>query len=140
MKTVACYKATFDNQDIEVKPDLSVGFDRAATVIGEYDLVAIEEAVRLAEATEGECVLLTAGDAKLNDTKLTKAALSRGAKELFRVEDAALTGADSSQAQAPLPARCARWSSMWFCAARARAISTRSRWEPWWVRCSTCLW
>lgn len=51
MKTIACYKVSPDNQDISVLPDRSISFDRAQNVLGEYDLVAIEEAVRLAEQT-----------------------------------------------------------------------------------------
>lgn len=53
MKTIACYKVSPDNQDISVLPDRSISFDRAQNVLGEYDLVAIEEAVRLAEQTGG---------------------------------------------------------------------------------------
>ena len=83
MKTIACYKVSPDNQDISVLPDHSISFDRAQNVLGEYDLVAIEEAVRLAEQTGGACTLLSVGDSKLEDSKLVKGALSRGAEDLI---------------------------------------------------------
>lgn len=104
MNVVACYKAVPDAQDIEAMPDGSLDTGRAALVLGEYDLVAIEEAVQLAEATGGAAVLLSAGGEKLDDTKLTKAALSRGAGELYRVVDPALENADAFQTATVLAA------------------------------------
>ena len=97
MKTIACYKVSPDNQDIGVLPDRSISFDRAQNVLGEYDLVAIEEAVRLAEQTEDTCTLLSVGDSKLEDSKLVKGALSRGAENLVCVVDDELSDADPFQ-------------------------------------------
>ena len=97
MKTIACYKVSPDNQDISVLPDRSISFDRAQNVLGEYDLVAIEEAVRLAEQTGGACTLLSVGDSKLEDSKLVKGALSRGAEDLVCVVDDGLSDADPFQ-------------------------------------------
>lgn len=97
MNIVACYKVVPDSQDIEAAPDGSLRLDRAQTVLGEYDLVAIEKAAELAAASGGRAVLLSAGGEKLNDTKLVKGALSRGADELYRVVDPALEGADAFQ-------------------------------------------
>lgn len=97
MKTIACYKVSPDNQDISVLPDRSISFDRAQNVLGEYDLVAIEEAVRLAEQTGGACTLLSVGDSKLEDSKLVKGALSRGAEDLICVVDDGLSDADPFQ-------------------------------------------
>ncbi|WP_139653669.1 putative electron transfer flavoprotein FixA [Raoultibacter phocaeensis] len=104
MKIVACYKAVPDAQDIEANADGSLNLDRAETVLGEYDLVAIEQAAQLAEATDGTAVLLSAGGEKLNDTKLVKAALSRGAAELYRVVDPVLDEADAFQTARTLAA------------------------------------
>lgn len=104
MNIVACYKVVPDAQDIEAGPDRSLNLDRAEKVLGEYDLVAIEEAAQLAEATGGSAVLLSAGGEKLNDTKLVKAALSRGASELYRVVDPALDDADAFQTATVLAA------------------------------------
>ena len=104
MNTVACYKITPDNQDVAVAPDGSIDLAHAAMVLGEYDLRAIEEAATVAEATEGRAVLLTAGGEALGDTKLVKAALSRGASELYSVSDPALADADAFQTATVLAA------------------------------------
>lgn len=104
MNTVACYKVVPDEQDIVVNGDGSLDLSRAKSVIGDYDLMAVEEAVRIAEATGGRAVLLTVGDAKLTDTKLVKAALSRGAAELYAVVDPALASADAFQTATVLAA------------------------------------
>ena len=104
MNTVACYKITPDNQDVAVAPDGSIDLAHAAMVLGEYDLMAIEEAAKVAEATEGRAVLLTAGCEALGDTKLVKAALSRGASELYSVSDPALADADAFQTATVLAA------------------------------------
>ena len=77
MNTVACYKVVPDAQDIAVRGDGSLDLSRAEWVLGEYDLVAIEAAVKVAEATGGTAYLLSAGADKLTDTKLVKAALRR---------------------------------------------------------------
>lgn len=104
MNTVACYKITPDNQDVAVAPDGSIDLAHAAMVLGEYDLMAIEEAAKVAEATEGRAVLLTAGGEALGDTKLVKADLSRGASELYSVSDPALADADAFQTATVLAA------------------------------------
>lgn len=104
MNTVACYKITPDNQDVAVAPDGSIDLAHAVMVLGEYDLMAIEEAAKVAEATEGRAVLLTAGGEALGDTKLVKAALSRGASELYSVSDPALADADAFQTATVLAA------------------------------------
>lgn len=97
MKTIACYKVSPDNQDISVLPDRSVTFERAQNVLGEYDLIAIEEAVQLAEQTQGSCTLLSVGDSRLEDSKLVKGALSRGAEDLVCIVDEELSNADTFQ-------------------------------------------
>lgn len=104
MDTVACYKVAPDEQDIVVNSDNTLNMDRAKSVIGEYDLMAIEEAVSIADATGGRAVLLTAGDERLADSKLVKAALSRGAAELYAVVDPALASADAFQTATVLAA------------------------------------
>ncbi|OUO89774.1 electron transfer flavoprotein [Gordonibacter sp. An230] len=104
MDTVACYKVVPDEQDIVVNFDNTLNMDRAKSVIGEYDLMAIEEVVSIADATGGRAVLLTAGDERVTDSKLVKAALSRGAAELYAVVDPALASADAFQTAAVLAA------------------------------------
>lgn len=104
MNTIACYKVVPDAQDIGVNSDGTLNFDKARMILGEYDLMAIEAAVSLAEATDGKAMLLTVGDESLNDSKLIKAALSRGAAELYSVIDPALTSADAFQTASVLAA------------------------------------
>lgn len=95
MNTVACYKVVADAQDISIAPDRSLCFDKAAYMLGEYDLNAVEEAVRVAKETGGRAYLLSAGDAHVIDSKLKKAALSRGADELFAVVDEDMNSCDA---------------------------------------------
>lgn len=97
MKIVACYKVVPDAQDITVNSDGTLNLSKARMVLGDYDLMAIEEAVKLSQSTDGSAVLLTAGDSKIADSKLTKAALSRGADELFCIVDDAMASADAFQ-------------------------------------------
>lgn len=104
MNTVALYKVVPDGQDIGVNPDGTLDLGRAERVLGEYDLMALEEAAVVADATGGTAVLLSAGDEKVADTKLVKAALSRGASELFCVIDPALVDADAYQTASVLAA------------------------------------
>ena len=92
MKTIACYKVVSDEQDVEVKADRTLDESRAEKILGEYDLVAIEEAVQLATESGGTCSLLTVGTKDSAASKVVKAALSRGADELYTVCDDLLTG------------------------------------------------
>lgn len=102
MNTVACYKVVPDAQDVTSNNDGSLNFSRARMILGEYDLVAIEEAVSLAGSTDGRAVLLTAGGGAITDSKLTKAALSRGAEALYCLVDESLEEADAFQTAALL--------------------------------------
>lgn len=102
MKTIACYKVSPDNRDAVVAPDGSISFDRAAMVLGDYDLMAIEEAVRIAEVTEGTCTLMSVGGLKLDDSKLFKSALSRGAADLVCLIDDEFAEADAFQTASAL--------------------------------------
>lgn len=97
MNTVACYKVVPDAQDVRTVSGAAPDIAGAERVLGEYDLMAMEAAVTLATQTDGRAVLLSAGGNYLEDTKLCKAALSRGADELFYVIDGSLEDADAWQ-------------------------------------------
>lgn len=97
MKTIACYKVVSDEQDLEVKSDRTLDESHAEKILGEYDLVAIEEAVSLASETGGSCSLLTVGTTDAAGSKVVKAALSRGADDLYTVCDDSLQGLTSYQ-------------------------------------------
>lgn len=95
MKIVSCYKLVPEEQDIVFGPDKTLSLERAEWKIGLYDLNAIEAGVKLAEETGGESVVLTAAGKVFENTKLKKAALSRGPSQLYGVEDDGLETADS---------------------------------------------
>lgn len=97
MNTLACYKIVYEDQDIIIKSDNTLSFDRAELKLSLYDLNAIEEAVCIAEATSGKAVALSIGDNKVNNSKLKKGALSRGPQELYLVQDDKLENTDTNQ-------------------------------------------
>jgi electron transfer flavoprotein beta subunit len=108
MKVIVCFKLTPDSEDIEVKPDGSISLEKAEWTIGDYDLQAIEAGVRLAAATTGKVIGLTAGPHQINNSKLKKDVLSRGPDELVLVNDDALAQADTATASAVLAAAVAK--------------------------------
>jgi len=96
MKIVACIKAVPEEQDIVVKSDYSLSFERAELKVGQYDLNAVEAGVQLGEAIgDSETIIATVGTTKLKNSKLQKSMLSRGASQLFAVVDDSLESVDS---------------------------------------------
>lgn len=95
MNIIVCYKYAPDVEDIEIKADGSVSLEKAKWVLGEYDLRAVEAAVKLAKKTEGRVFALSAGPHQLSDAYARKDILSRGPDELFTVVDDALKNADT---------------------------------------------
>jgi len=87
MNIIVCVKLAPDAKDIEVKVDGSISVEKAEWVISEYDLPAIEAAVRIAEATSGKVTAISAGPTSINNSKLKKDVLSRGPDELYLVVD-----------------------------------------------------
>ncbi len=95
MNIVVCYKMTPDPADIETRRDGSISLDRAEWTIGSLDLQAIEAGVRLAEVTGGKVTGLSAGPQQIDNSKLKKDFLSRGAAELVLIVDPMLNDADT---------------------------------------------
>lgn len=95
MNIVVCVKLTPDAGDIETRPDGSISLERAEWIIGGFDLQAIEAGVQLVEAAGGKVTALSAGPRQINNSKLKKDVLSRGAEELVMVVDDALKDADT---------------------------------------------
>lgn len=87
MKIVACFKVVPDDRDIIVASDGSLDLSRAKLTISAYDLNAVEAAVQLVETVGGSCTVLAVGPASINDSKLKKNILSRGADDLVMVAD-----------------------------------------------------
>lgn len=104
MKIVVAYKWAPNPQDASVDVDGVVDWSRAKPAISEYDPVAIELARRLADATGGEVVGLTAGPTRVDASLARKAALSRGFDRAVIVADDALEGAGTTELAAVLAA------------------------------------
>ena len=104
MKIVVAYKWAPNPQDASVGVDGAVDWSRAKSGISEYDPVAIELARRLADATGGEVIGLTAGPTRVDASLARKAALSRGFDRAVIVADDALEGAGTTELAAVLAA------------------------------------
>src|ERR1035438_4344287 len=104
MKIVVAYKWAPNPQDASVGVDGIVDWSRAKSGISEYDPVAIELARRLADATGGEVIGLTAGPTRVDASLARKAALSRGFDRAVIVADDALEGAGTTELAAVLAA------------------------------------
>lgn len=96
MNIVVCFKLTPDTEELECKPDGSVSFEKAEWHIGEYDLMALEVAVTLAEKTGGKVTALSAGSHQLLNPMVRKNILSRGPAELYLVLDKTIETADTN--------------------------------------------
>jgi electron transfer flavoprotein beta subunit len=104
MKIVVAYKWAPNPQDASVGADGVVDWSRAKPGISEYDPVAIELARRLATATGGEVIGLTAGPKAVDASMARKAALSRGFDRAVIVADDSLQEAGTTQLAAVLAA------------------------------------
>ncbi len=102
MRIVVAYKWASDPQEAAVGADGRVDWGRAKPGISDYDPVAIELARRLAEATSGELIGLTAGAKGVGVPIACKAALSRGLDRVLVVEDDTLQGAGTAELAAVL--------------------------------------
>ncbi len=103
MNIVACYKIVPDNQDIEVGADGAHRLDRA------HGAGRVRPGGHRGGGAGGrrhrrERRAADRRGRALGDTKLVKAALSRGASELYRVVDPALADADAFQTATVLAA------------------------------------
>ena len=88
MKIVACYKLVPEEQDLTVNTDQTLDFSHASWKVGDYDLTAIEMAMRIGEYVDGsEVVLLTYGDDIVCDQKLKKGVYARGPQMGYAVKD-----------------------------------------------------
>lgn len=102
MNIVVCCKLAPDAADIQVRSDGSISLERADWIIGGFDLQAIEAGARLAEASGGKLVALSAGPHQISSSKLKKDLLSRGPDELVLVIDDVLVNADTAMTAAVL--------------------------------------
>lgn len=92
MNIISCVKVVPEEQDIAINGDNTLNIEKAASKISLYDLNAIEAAASLV-ADGDKVVALSVGGARLDNSKVQKDILSRGADELAIVSDASLEGA-----------------------------------------------
>jgi electron transfer flavoprotein beta subunit len=104
MNIITCFKVVPEEQDIMIKPNGDLAFERAKLTISNYDLNGVEAGAQLKEAHGGTLVALSVGGASINDTKLKKNVLSRGADSLYLVADESFAGMDTHQTACALKA------------------------------------
>lgn len=97
MNIVVCVKIAPDPEDLEIGSDGSVSTAHAEWSIGGFDLPALEAGVRLAEMHGGKVIALSAGPSSINQSKIKKDILSRGADELVLVVDETLQDASTAE-------------------------------------------
>ena len=96
MKIAVAVKIVPDSQDVAVGGNGEMDVSKARPVVSEYDLPAIEAAARVAKGSpESEVVAITAGPASIDDSKVKKNVLARGADELEMKADDSLSGLDA---------------------------------------------
>lgn len=98
MKIIACCKIVPNEEGITVLPNRELSMDNAPLAISQYDLNAMESGKKLAAETKGTLSALSIGsNAALENTKIRKDILSRGADDLNLVMDDNLGSCDSLQ-------------------------------------------
>lgn len=98
MKIIACCKIVPNEEGITVLPNRELSMDNAPLAISQYDLNAMESGKKLAAETKGSMIALSIGaTAPLENTKIRKDILSRGADELHLVMDDDHAFSDSLQ-------------------------------------------
>lgn len=97
MKIITCFKVVPEEQDIVVKSDGTLSFERAKPTISTYDLNGVEAGAQLQEASGGELIALSVGASAIDNPKLKKNILSRGPGNLVMVADDILKDLDTHQ-------------------------------------------
>ena len=97
MKIITCIKVVPEEQDIVIKADGELSFDRAKPTISAYDLNAVEAGAQLLEECGGDFIALSVGSGGIDNPKLKKNILSRGPESLVMVADDRLKDLDTHQ-------------------------------------------
>jgi electron transfer flavoprotein beta subunit len=107
MKIVVCVKQVPDTWSEKKLDPATKTLDRASVdgVMNELDEYAVEEALKIAEATSGEVVVLSMGPEQSTET--IRKALSMGADAGIHILDDGLAGSDASPRRWRSP-RCSR--------------------------------
>lgn len=104
LKTIVCFKCVPYSESIQIRGDRSLDFSNVSWEIGQYDLNAVELGVNLTATNGGECIVMTANGDVVSNSKMQKAILSRGANEMYGIENESLANADSYQCAKALAA------------------------------------
>lgn len=105
MNIIVAFKVVPDDQDIQVAADRSLDYSKAKNTISAYDLNAFEAAAQLAAAAgDAKVVAVTVGASSIDESKLKKNVLARGADELVMVADDAAADLDANATAAQLAA------------------------------------
>lgn len=103
MDIVVPFKVVADDQNIAVAADGSLDFSKAHSVVSSYDKNALEAASRLAAASGDSSVkAITVGARNIDDSKMKKDVLARGADELLMTADDACADLDAFATAAEL--------------------------------------
>lgn len=94
MNILVAFKVVPDDQDIQVAGDRSLDYSKAKNTVSTYDLNAFETAAQLASDGDRVCAI-TVGPASIDEAKLKKNVLARGAEELFMVADDSCSDLDA---------------------------------------------
>lgn len=97
MNIITCFKVVPEEQDIVIKTDGELSFDRAKPTISAYDLNAVEAGAQLREECGGALIALSVGTGSIDGPKLKKNILSRGPESLAMVADDRLKDLDTHQ-------------------------------------------
>ncbi|NSL51903.1 electron transfer flavoprotein subunit beta/FixA family protein [Calidifontibacillus erzurumensis] len=95
MKILVCVKHVVDTTEVRVDQNGELVLRGVPTKINDYDKNAIEEAVKIKQATNGEVTLLTIGPKEAQKT--LKEGLAMGADNAYLVEDTDVSKYDSVQ-------------------------------------------
>ncbi len=95
MKIVVCFKIVREESEIVVNADRTLNAEKASCVVSPYDCNAIEAAMKLADAAGDSTVVAVTAGSMVENSKMRKAALSRGPAELYAVKADDLDSADS---------------------------------------------
>ena len=96
MNIVVAVKVVPDDQDIQVTASGELDMSKAHQTISAYDINAIEAAAQLAASVgDAKVTVVTVGPTAIDDSKLKKNILARGADELVMVADDACADMDA---------------------------------------------
>lgn len=97
MNIVVCLKQTFDTEEKIVIEDGKIREDGVEFIINPYDEYAVEEAIQLKEAHDGEVTVITIGPDRAEQALRT--ALAMGADRAVLINDEALFGDEHTTAK-----------------------------------------